>query len=92
MKVIAYDPYLTDERAKELEVEKVELDEAYVQADYITVHLPLTNDTKEMVDEAAFDKMKQGFVFLIVHWWYHQGISTRERKKWQGRCSRLGCI
>ena len=60
MKVIAYDPYLTDERAKELEVEKVELDEAYVQADYITVHMPLTNDTKEMVDEAAFDKMKQG--------------------------------
>ena len=60
MRVIAYDPYLTEERAKELEIEKVELEDAYVQADYITVHMPLTNDTKDMVDEAAFDKMKIG--------------------------------
>jgi D-3-phosphoglycerate dehydrogenase len=42
MKVIAYDPYLTEERAKELEVEKVELEEAFAQADYLTVHMPLT--------------------------------------------------
>lgn len=60
MKVIAFDPYLTEERAKELDVEKVELEEAFVQADYLTVHMPLTNDTKDMVDEAAFDKMKDG--------------------------------
>ena len=60
MNVIAYDPYLTDERAKELEIEKVELEEAFVQADYITVHMPLTKDTKDIVDEAAFAKMKDG--------------------------------
>ena len=60
MDVIAYDPYLTEERAKELEIKKVELDEAFVQADYITVHMPLTSDTKDMVDEEAFAKMKDG--------------------------------
>ena len=60
MNVIAYDPYLTEERAKELEIQKVELDDAFVQADYITVHMPLTPDTKDMVDESAFAKMKVG--------------------------------
>ena len=60
MEVIAYDPYLTEERAKELEVEKVELGDAFGRADYITVHMPLTKDTKDMVDEAAFAQMKDG--------------------------------
>jgi D-3-phosphoglycerate dehydrogenase len=60
MTVIAYDPYLTDERAKELEVEKVDLDGAFSQADYLTVHMPMTAETKGMVDEAAFSKMKDG--------------------------------
>ncbi len=60
MEVIAYDPYLTEERAKELEVEKVELEEAFVRADYLTVHMPLTKDTQDMVDEAAFALMKDG--------------------------------
>ena len=58
MNVIAYDPYLTDERAKELEIEKVELDDAFSRADYLTVHMPLGH--KEIVDEAAFEKMKDG--------------------------------
>jgi D-3-phosphoglycerate dehydrogenase len=60
MSVIAYDPYLTDERAKELEVEKVDLDGAFSRADYLTVHMPMTAETKGMVDEAAFAKMKDG--------------------------------
>ncbi len=60
MNVIAYDPYLTEERANELEVAKVDLDDAFTQADYITVHMPLTKDTKDMVDEVAFAKMKDG--------------------------------
>ena len=59
MNVIAYDPYLTEERAKELEIEKVELEEAFVQADYITVHMPLTKDTKDIVDD-SIRKMKDG--------------------------------
>ena len=54
------DPYLTEARAKELEVEKVELDEGFTRADYLTVHMPKTEETNGMVDEAAFAKMKDG--------------------------------
>ena len=60
MDVLAYDPYLTEARAKELEVEKVELDEGFARADYLTVHMPKTEETNGMVDEAAFAKMKDG--------------------------------
>ncbi len=60
MRVIAYDPFLNDSRAKTLNVEKVELDEIWSQADYITVHMPLTDKTRNIVDKAAFEKMKKG--------------------------------
>ena len=77
MNVIAYDPYLTEERAKELEIEKVELEEAFVQADYITVHMPLTKDTKDIVDESAFAKMKDGVrVFNQCSWWDYKRVCS----------------
>ena len=60
MEVIAYDPYLTEDRAKEMEVEKVDLEAAFSRADYLTVHMPMTEETKNMVDEQAFAKMKDG--------------------------------
>ena len=60
MRVIAFDPYLTDDRAKEMDLEKVELDQAFVDADYLTVHMPLTEQTRGMVDSVAFSKMKDG--------------------------------
>jgi len=60
MRVIAYDPYLTDDRAKEMDLEKVELEQAFVEADYVTVHMPLTDQTRGMVDADAFSKMKDG--------------------------------
>ena len=60
MEVIAYDPYLTEARARELEIEKVELDDAFARADYLTVHMPLTDDTRGMVNADAFAKMKDG--------------------------------
>lgn len=60
MKIIAYDPYLAPSRAKAMEVESVELDELLAEADYITVHMPLTESTKYLLDEKAFEKMKQG--------------------------------
>ncbi len=60
MKVIAYDPFLTEARAKTLGVEIVPLDEAFKQADYVTVHMPLTEATKYMIDERAFSLMKKG--------------------------------
>jgi ketol-acid reductoisomerase len=47
MKVAAYDPFLTEERAVELGVEKVELDELLKRADVITLHVPLTEQTKQ---------------------------------------------
>jgi D-3-phosphoglycerate dehydrogenase len=60
MKVLAYDPYLTDAKAKALNVQTVTTEEIFKKSDYITVHMPLTDDTKYMVDEAAFAKMKKG--------------------------------
>ena len=60
MRVLAYDPYLAPSRAKAMQVEGVALDELLQQSDYITVHMPLTDDTKYMIDEAAFEKCKKG--------------------------------
>jgi D-3-phosphoglycerate dehydrogenase len=60
MRVLAYDPYLAPSRAKAMQVEAVTLDDLLKQSDYITVHMPLTDDTKYMIDEAAFEKCKKG--------------------------------
>jgi len=60
MRVLAYDPYLTEARAKALGIEQTNLDTLLASADYITVHMPLTEATQYMLDEAAFAKMKKG--------------------------------
>jgi len=60
MKVIAYDPYLSEERARDLGVEKVELDELLKRADFITLHTPLTEKTRNIIDAAALKKVKKG--------------------------------
>ena len=60
MKVIAFDPFLSQERAVDLGVEKVELDELFKRADFITLHTPLTDKTRNIIDAAALDKMKKG--------------------------------
>ncbi|MFT3869982.1 MAG: phosphoglycerate dehydrogenase [Nibricoccus sp.] len=60
MRVLAYDPYLAPSRAKAMQVEIATLDEVLTHADYITVHMPLTDDTKYMIDEKAFEKCKKG--------------------------------
>ena len=60
MRVLAYDPYLAPSRAKAMQVEAASLDEVLTHADYITVHMPLTQDTKYMIDEKAFEKCKKG--------------------------------
>ncbi len=60
MKVIAYDPFLTEETANKLGIELVSLDELYERADFISVHVPLTSDTKNMVNADAFNKMNDG--------------------------------
>lgn len=60
MTILAYDPFLTEGRAKSLGLEKVELEQVFTDSDYITVHMPLTNETRGMIDEAAIAKMKDG--------------------------------
>ncbi len=60
MRVIAFDPYLTPERAAALEVEQVDLDSLLQQADFISIHVPLTDDTRHIIDAKAFEKMKSG--------------------------------
>jgi D-3-phosphoglycerate dehydrogenase len=60
MKVIAYDPFLSAERAIDLGVEKVGFDELLARADFISLHTPLTEATRNMIDAAAIAKMKRG--------------------------------
>jgi D-3-phosphoglycerate dehydrogenase len=60
MKVIAYDPFLSPERAIDLGVEKVELPELLKRADFITLHTPLTDKTKNIIDAKAIAATKKG--------------------------------
>ena len=60
MKVIAFDPFLTPERALEIGVEKVELDEVLKRADFITLHTPLTDKTRNIINAEALAKCKKG--------------------------------
>ncbi|MBR3746800.1 MAG: phosphoglycerate dehydrogenase [Selenomonadaceae bacterium] len=58
MKVIAYDPFVSEERAKSLGVKLTELNELFATSDYITVHMPLTNKTRDMISLPQMKTMK----------------------------------
>ena len=60
MKVVAFDPFLSPERAIELGVEKVELDDLLARADFITLHTPLTDQTRNILSAEALAKTKKG--------------------------------
>jgi D-3-phosphoglycerate dehydrogenase len=60
MHVVAFDPFLSPERAATLGVEKVELNELLARADFITLHTPLTNETRNIISADAINKMKKG--------------------------------
>ena len=60
MRVIAYDPYLSPERAIDLGVEKVELDDLLARADFITLHVPMTPQTKNVLSAENLAKTKKG--------------------------------
>ena len=60
MKVIAYDPFITKEIASKAGIELASLDEVLMQADFVTVHTPMTEETRGIIGEAAFAKMKNG--------------------------------
>lgn len=64
MKVLAYDPFLSTEKAEKLDIEPVDLDAIFAKSDIITVHTPVTKDTKGLIGKQAFEKMKKG-VFII---------------------------
>lgn len=60
MKVVAYDPFLGVEKAEKMGVEKVELDELLTRADFITLHVPLTDATRNILSREALEKAKPG--------------------------------
>jgi D-3-phosphoglycerate dehydrogenase len=60
MKVVAYDPFLSEERAEKLGVQKVELDDLLARADFITLHVPKTEQTSNILNAEAIAKMKPG--------------------------------
>lgn len=60
MRVIAYDPYLSQERANDLGIEKVELNDLLARADFITLHVPMTAETKNILSADALAKTKKG--------------------------------
>ena len=60
MDVVAFDPYLTDDVFNEAGVKKVDLDSLYGVSDYISLHLPATDETKGMINSGAIAKMKKG--------------------------------
>ncbi|WP_425089583.1 phosphoglycerate dehydrogenase [Stappia sp.] len=64
MRVVAFDPFLSEERAVELGVEKVDLDTLFARADAITLHTPLTDKTRNIIDEKAIAKMRDGVIII----------------------------
>lgn len=60
MNIVAYDPFIQPEQARDLEVETVALDEVLSRADFLTIHTPLTSETRGLIGREAFARMKQG--------------------------------
>lgn len=66
MKILAFDPYLSEDKAKELEVTRASVDEIAEQADFVTVHTPLTPKTKGIVGAEFFSKAKPNLQIINV--------------------------
>ncbi|PPR77254.1 MAG: D-3-phosphoglycerate dehydrogenase [Alphaproteobacteria bacterium MarineAlpha2_Bin1] len=64
IKVVAFDPFLSHESAKEIGVTKVEFDELLSTSDYISLHTPLTETTKNIINKESIDKMKKGVCII----------------------------
>ena len=64
MKVIAFDPYLSKEAAEKKGVELVPLDDLLGRSDFISIHTPLTDETRNLIDKNAFAKMKNGVILI----------------------------
>jgi len=64
MEVIAYDPYISRDKAEQLGLELVDLDELFARADFISIHAPLTDGTRNLINKDAFKKMKDGVMIV----------------------------
>jgi len=64
MKVIGYDPYLSKEVAEKKGVDPVSLDELLERSDFISIHTPLTDETRNLINKKAFSKMKKGVILV----------------------------
>jgi len=64
MNVIAFDPYISSDVVEKLGITGVTLDELYARSDYITVHTPMTQETRGIINAEAFQKMKKGVYIL----------------------------
>ena len=60
MQIVAYDPFIAPEQARDLEIELAPLDDVYARADFLTVHTPLTAETRGLINGEVFRKMKHG--------------------------------
>lgn len=60
MEILGYDPFLTEDRAEKMGVTLASIDQISEQADFITVHTPLTNETRNLISKPQFEKMKKG--------------------------------
>lgn len=60
MKIVAHDPFIAPDQARDLEIESASMDEVFSRADFLTVHTPLTSETRGLVGAQAFAKMRQG--------------------------------
>ncbi|MCL6548608.1 MAG: phosphoglycerate dehydrogenase [Alicyclobacillus sp.] len=60
MRVVGYDPFVTEERASRLGIQKLPLEQAIAEGDFITVHTPLTKETRHLLNADAFRRMKDG--------------------------------
>src|SRR3989440_4829598 len=60
MKILAYDPFIAPEQARDLEIETTSFEDAVTRSDFLTIHTPLTSETRGLIGPDAFKKMKQG--------------------------------
>src|SRR6266536_644089 len=60
MKIVAFDPFIAPEQARDLEIELAPLNDLFAAADFITIHTPLTAETRGLISREAFGRMKQG--------------------------------
>jgi len=64
MNIIAYDPFISEEKSREMEVELLSLDELFRRSHYITLHVPLSEGTRNLINKKAFKKMKDGVMII----------------------------